>query len=362
MVKTTRSNSELRKEVDTRHESIDELKSLMATFFEVDETPPLSKVKLASVYLEGKVLQCHQMYMKGRLTREIPNWEEYIRALTDRFGALVYDDPMSELVNLKQVGKIQQYLNRLDEIVNCLDLPDQYALSGFLGSLKNELSDDSEVDEDKEGGRKLTESNISMHAITGIHDFKTMRVTGVTKRKPIHILIDIGGTHNFIDLIAAKRLGYKLEPMTPFVVSIDDGNKIHSSFLCRSFTWKMQGVKFTADLMTIPLGGCDMVLGIQWLITFGDINWNFSQLKMDFMTENKKKKKGTAPTSDNVPVMLTNHGYLVMEPETVLERRIVQRHGRPATQWLVKQFNYPVEDSTWEFLHELRQPFPSFNP
>ncbi|KAG8387123.1 hypothetical protein BUALT_Bualt03G0220500 [Buddleja alternifolia] len=109
-------------------------------FFEVDETPPTAKVKMASVHLEGKIIQWHQMYMKGRLTREIPNSEEYIRALNDRFGALVYDDPMSELVNLKQMGSIQQYLDRFDEIVNCLDLPDPYALSCFLGDLRSEIS------------------------------------------------------------------------------------------------------------------------------------------------------------------------------------------------------------------------------
>ncbi|KAG8377379.1 hypothetical protein BUALT_Bualt08G0026900 [Buddleja alternifolia] len=75
----------------------------------------------------------YQVPTKSRLTRETPYWEEYIRVLNDRFGALVYDDPMSELVNLKQGGTIQQYLDKFDEIVNCIDLPDHYALSCFLG-------------------------------------------------------------------------------------------------------------------------------------------------------------------------------------------------------------------------------------
>ncbi|KAG8384286.1 hypothetical protein BUALT_Bualt04G0102600 [Buddleja alternifolia] len=109
-------------------------------FFEVDDTPPTAKVKLDAIHLEGKALQWHQMFMKGRLTRQVPNWEEYIRALSDRFGQLVYDDPMSELVNLKQVGNVQHYLDKFDEIVNCLELPDQYALSCFLGGLKSEIS------------------------------------------------------------------------------------------------------------------------------------------------------------------------------------------------------------------------------
>ncbi|KAG8369604.1 hypothetical protein BUALT_Bualt14G0030900 [Buddleja alternifolia] len=127
-----------------------------------------------------------------------------------------------------------------------------------------------------------------MHAITGIHDFKTMRVTGVTKGKPIHILIDIGSTHNFMDLDVAKNLGCKLEPITPFAVPVADGNKIHNSYICKGFSSKMKGVKFTTDLITIPLGGCDMVLGVQWLVTL---------------------------------VMLISHGFLVLESETVLDKR-----------------------------------------
>ncbi|GKA24846.1 hypothetical protein Tco_0710879 [Tanacetum coccineum] len=34
--------------------------------------------------------------------------------------------------------------------------------------------------------------------------------------------------------------------------------------------------------------GCEMVLGIQWLVTLGDIKCNFSQLRMEFMYKNKR--------------------------------------------------------------------------
>ncbi|KAG8384061.1 hypothetical protein BUALT_Bualt04G0078800 [Buddleja alternifolia] len=88
----------------------------------VHETPSDAKVKLATVHLEGKALQWHQIFMKGRLTRELPNWEEYVRALSDRFGVLLYDDPMAELVNLKQAGTIQKYLDKFDELMNCVEL------------------------------------------------------------------------------------------------------------------------------------------------------------------------------------------------------------------------------------------------
>ena len=41
---------------------------------------------------------------------------------------------------------------------------------------------------------------ISVNALSGIQGYQTMRVVGFVGRKPIHILIDSGSTHNFLDL------------------------------------------------------------------------------------------------------------------------------------------------------------------
>ncbi|KAL0329173.1 UNVERIFIED_CONTAM: hypothetical protein Sradi_4904000 [Sesamum radiatum] len=104
-------------------------------FFEVDDTPSDEKVKLAAMHLEGRDLQWHQVYMKSRMTREVPNWEEYIRALYDRFGTQLYDDPMAELMNLKQVGIVQHYLDKFDELLNRVHLLESYVVSCLLAGL-----------------------------------------------------------------------------------------------------------------------------------------------------------------------------------------------------------------------------------
>lgn len=60
----------------------------------------------------------------------------------------------------------------------------------------------------------------------------------------------------------------------------------------------MQGVHIHKDLYLLPLGGCDVVLGGQWLCTLGPILWDFFELKMQFnRSGNKftlKVEKGTA--------------------------------------------------------------------
>ncbi|GKD04533.1 retrotransposon-related protein, partial [Tanacetum coccineum] len=49
-----------------------------------------------------------------------------------------------------------------------------------------------------------------------------------------------------------------------------------------------EGQEFVIDAMTLPLGGCDMVLGIQWLSTLGNILFNFKELKMEFKYEGRR--------------------------------------------------------------------------
>jgi hypothetical protein len=44
----------------------------------------------------------------------------------------------------------------------------------------------------------------------------------------------------------------------------------------------MQGLVFRNDLFILPLAGCDVVLGIQWLRTLGPILWDFAKLQMKF--------------------------------------------------------------------------------
>ncbi|KAL8104496.1 hypothetical protein AgCh_028641 [Apium graveolens] len=56
----------------------------------------------------------------------------------------------------------------------------------------------------------------------------------------------------------------------------------------------MSRFKFVTDVMLILLGGYDMVRGVQWLSTLGNVNWDFKSLLMEFIVGEKK-----ASNSDN---------------------------------------------------------------
>ncbi|XP_042013895.1 uncharacterized protein LOC121762165 [Salvia splendens] len=131
---------------------------------------------------------------------------------------------------------------------------------------------------------------ISIHAINGSssRSFRTMRVTGRMGKKALHILIDSGSTHNFLDLQVARKLGLVLTSVTPVFVDVADGNRLECKSMCKGLKWSLRGTTFSTDVLLLPLGSCDMVLGIQWLETLGDIRWNFKNLTMDFTLNGKR--------------------------------------------------------------------------
>ncbi|KAG8384912.1 hypothetical protein BUALT_Bualt04G0167500 [Buddleja alternifolia] len=339
-------------------------------FFEIDNTPPEAKVRIAVVHLEGKALQWHQIFMKNRLTRELPHWGEYVRALNDRFGALLYEDPMSELVNLKQNGSIREYLDKFDELMNCVELPEPYAISCFLGGLKSdvvvhvrmfkprtlqddislaklqehanslnakkqpnpmptlnekevkeggtedveEINETDKVVEDEKGEKQSGNCHVSMNAMTGIHDFRTMKVLGSSK-----VVSDI----RFNSTTDDEGTLMQLEPS----LGNSTGNLALDTLL---FDF--------ADLFEVPTslpphrlydhaitlkGGTDAV--------------NVKPYRYPAIQKNEIEKI--------VQEMLDNG---------VLDRRLAQKDHHAVTQVLVKWFNAPMEDSTWENLYELQ--------
>ena len=72
------------------------------------------------------------------MSQHLPSWEEYVQILTERFGDAC-DDPMAELMNLREKGTISEYHEQFDAIMTRLDLPVDYSLSCFLGGLKTEV-------------------------------------------------------------------------------------------------------------------------------------------------------------------------------------------------------------------------------
>lgn len=184
-----------------------------------------------------------------------------------------------------------------------------------------ELEEDIEVLEEEEPAMEeenTEESNLSpqmsVHALDGTVDYRTMRVKRSIKGKMVHVLVDSGSTHNFMDVNVARKLGIQLETIPSFFVVVANGSRVHNKFMSKKVKWRMQGVDFMADMLVIPLGGADVVLRIQWLITLGDIKWNFRQPKMEFQINGKKISLRGSPPSDSKMVSSQKMQKLLNKP------------------------------------------------
>lgn len=107
-------------------------------------------------------------------------------------------------------------------------------------------------------------------------------------KKLLQILLDSGSTHNFLDLEVAKKLGCKSEKVTSLPVTEGGGTTLEAPYICRGFSWQLQQMTFTADVIVLPLVLCDLILGIQWLRSLGPILWDFDRLQMEFSFKGKK--------------------------------------------------------------------------
>ena len=105
-------------------------------FFSIDNTTPENKVRLASMHLYGIALQWHLNYMRGRF-QIYPDWPQYISDLSLRFGE-VYSDPLAELIGVKHVSMVQEYIDAFELALTQVNLPEEHILSIFLAGLEKQ--------------------------------------------------------------------------------------------------------------------------------------------------------------------------------------------------------------------------------
>lgn len=124
-----------------------------------------------------------------------------------------------------------------------------------------------------------------VHALSGSSPLSTIKIKGKVRGKSLTVLIDTGATHTFLDPRVATDAGFELQEATVMEVAVANGSKMFSHQLCVEFTWEMQGTKFTYNPRILKLGGCDMVLGGDWLREYSLVVFDFKQLKISFAKE-----------------------------------------------------------------------------
>ena len=126
------------------------------------------------------------------------------------------------------------------------------------------------------------EPEITLFALVGSPTLGTMRVKGKVNFVSLVILVDSRSNHNFIDVAVISVHHIPVDKSQILEVKVANGDIIKTQGLCKDVLVCLQGQVFLVQLHVLPLGGCDLVFGTQWLSTLGVINWDFKSLSMGF--------------------------------------------------------------------------------
>jgi len=68
---------------------------------------------------------------------------------------------------------------------------------------------------------------------------------------------------------------------------VASGGTINLSRKCHNIKLSMGEYVLNSPMLSIPMGGVDIVLGVQWIQSLGSIAFNFQELFMKFSLEGK---------------------------------------------------------------------------
>eukprot|EP00253_Pinus_taeda_P026304 PITA_26304 len=142
---------------------------------------------------------------------------------------------------------------------------------------------------------------ISCNALVGITTPQTINIEGQIKKKKVIVLIDSESTHNFIHCKVAKELSCFLYPTPECQVMFANGGTKKSSGKCHNIKLSMGEYVLTSPMLSIPMGGADVVLGLQWLQSLGTIDLIFKNFSLKFFVEGKEVElRGIAGKSGKI--------------------------------------------------------------
>ena len=102
------------------------------------------------------------------------------------------------------------------------------------------------------------------------------------------VLIDSGSTHNFIHCKVAKELNFFLYPAPKCQVMVSNGGTINCCGKCHNIKLSTGKIVLNSPMFSIPMGGVDVVIGVQWLQSLGTIAFNFQEIFLKFFWEGKE--------------------------------------------------------------------------
>jgi hypothetical protein len=131
---------------------------------------------------------------------------------------------------------------------------------------------------------------ISLNTLTGFSAPQTLKLIGYIKHRKVIILVDSGSTHNFIHHCISQETNCYICAVNNFQIMIVNGGSMKCGGHCENVCLQIGDYHLKSHMFSIDMGGCDIVLGTEWIRTLGPILMDFKELTMQFDQEGQQYK------------------------------------------------------------------------
>eukprot|EP00253_Pinus_taeda_P007903 PITA_07903 len=166
---------------------------------------------------------------------------------------------------------------------------------------EQEMSKEEDIHQEPILEKEEVNLTINCNALFGITTIQTLKIEGHIKKKKVTMLIDSGSTHNFIHCKIAKELNYFLYPASECQVMVANGGTRNFSGKCHNIKLSMGEYVSNSQMLSIPMGGVDVVLGVQWLQSLGKPGNIISSNMMKTLLKKEQQGKIAQLCSLDVP-------------------------------------------------------------
>lgn len=148
--------------------------------------------------------------------------------------------------------------------------------------------DDSEVERAPEESEDEKGGGSAFSQLSSFHKNESFKVRGMIKGQWIVALIDTETTHNFIDEGMVTKKGLQTEEFEGFKVMVADGFHISCTKKIANMSMQLGNYEVKDDFYVVNIGDTNVVLGIQWLHSLGEISLNLQTVELKFQSDGKK--------------------------------------------------------------------------